>query len=296
MSAGGAGAPRAWVRGPRGIWKEVRLGPAGPVAGRPGGCSGEPGGWLREAVLSAAGVPSVLNGVDLAAVAGGAGAPSVRVRCGASGGWGGGARGEVVAAHARGAPPVEVRVELRALGGKGGFGANLRGAGQKGQKVTNFDACRTLDGRRVRHERAEAELAQWEAEEEQRTLERAAEKHARSVARRGALEDEGTAALGEWRDTAERCAEGAARAVRDALGKRPAEDLAAKVPAAGGGSKRPRVMWGALSGSSDSDSGSSEDDGERPVVIVVDEGPSGSRPLRRRGAGAGSSGQNESEG
>ena len=194
---------------------------------------------------------------------------------------------------------MEVCVELRALGGKGGFGANLRGAGQKGQKVTNFDACRTLDGRRVRHERAEAELAQWEAEEEQRTLERAAEKHARAVARQGALEDEGTAALGEWRDTAERCAEGAAQAVRDALGKRPAEDLAAKPPAAGGGSKRPRVMWGALSGSSDSDSdsddsGSSEGDGERPVVIVVDEGPSGSRPSRRRGAGAGSSGQNES--
>lgn len=205
----------------------------------------------------------------------------------------------MMAAHARGAPPVEVCVELRALGGKGGFGANLRGAGQKGQKVTNFDACRTLDGRRVRHERAEAELAQWEAEEEQRTLERAAEKHARAVARQGALEDEGTAALGEWRDTAERCAEGAAQAVRDALGKRPAEDLAAKPPAAGGGSKRPRVMWGALSGSSDSDSdsddsGSSEGDGERPVVIVVDEGPSGSRPSRRRGAGAGSSGQNES--
>ena len=38
MSAGGgggAGAPRARVRGPRGICKEVRLGPAGPAA-RPG--------------------------------------------------------------------------------------------------------------------------------------------------------------------------------------------------------------------------------------------------------------------
>ena len=239
----------------------------------------------RKAVLAAAGADPAL--------AGGAGPAGLRVRCGGAGGWAGVARG-IAAAHARGAPPAEVEVEVRARGGKGGFGANLRGAGQKGQQVDNFDACRTLDGRRVRHERAEAELAQWEADEGRRALERAAEKRARDLARKGALEEEGAAVAGEWRETAERCAEGAARAVRDALGKRPATEALAERPAAdaagpvGGGSKRPRMAaWGALGDglSSDSDSGSSSDSGSDSEgvspVVVVEEGPSGSRPSRR---------------
>ena len=38
---------------------------------------------------------------------------------------------------------------LRLRGGKGGFGSLLRGAGK--QKLTdNFDACRDLQGRRIR--------------------------------------------------------------------------------------------------------------------------------------------------
>ena len=48
-------------------------------------------------------------------------------------------------------------LRLRVVGGKGGFGAQLRGThtrvGQK--KTTNFDACRDLSGRRLRHVQTE---------------------------------------------------------------------------------------------------------------------------------------------
>nr|WJH19565.1 Replication stress response regulator SDE2 [Euglena gracilis] len=51
---------------------------------------------------------------------------------------------------------------LRLRAGKGGFGSNLRSAGKK-QKgiVTNFDACRDLSGRRIRHVTQEKQLEGW---------------------------------------------------------------------------------------------------------------------------------------
>ena len=47
---------------------------------------------------------------------------------------------------------------LRLLGGKGGFGALLR-SGARGSKTENFDACRDLSGRRLRHVNADKQLA-----------------------------------------------------------------------------------------------------------------------------------------
>ena len=55
-------------------------------------------------------------------------------------------------------------------GGKGGFGAMLRTAGTRGVKTTNFDACRDLNGRRLRHVNAEAQLREWDAQAEERKL------------------------------------------------------------------------------------------------------------------------------
>nr|GMD64131.1 protein SDE2 homolog [Ipomoea batatas] len=51
--------------------------------------------------------------------------------------------------------PVVVNLLLRLRGGKGGFGSLLRGAATKaGQKKTNnFDACRDMSGRRLRHKK-----------------------------------------------------------------------------------------------------------------------------------------------
>ncbi len=56
-----------------------------------------------------------------------------------------------------------VRVMLRLDGGKGGFGAMLRTSGKGGVKTTNFDACRDMNGRRLRHVNAEAKIREWEA-------------------------------------------------------------------------------------------------------------------------------------
>lgn len=47
---------------------------------------------------------------------------------------------------------------LRLVGGKGGFGALLR-SGARGSKTENFDACRDLSGRRLRHVNADKQLA-----------------------------------------------------------------------------------------------------------------------------------------
>ena len=65
---------------------------------------------------------------------------------------------------------AHVEVMLRIEGGKGGFGAMLRTAGAKGIKTTNFDACRDLNGRRLRHVNAEARLREWDAAAEERKL------------------------------------------------------------------------------------------------------------------------------
>jgi len=63
-----------------------------------------------------------------------------------------------------------ITVLLRLMGGKGGFGAMLRTAGARGVKTTNFDACRDLNGRRLRHVNSEAALREWDAQAEARKL------------------------------------------------------------------------------------------------------------------------------
>lgn len=58
-------------------------------------------------------------------------------------------------------PHWTVVVSGRVVGGKGGFGTLLRG--QKGgrKKTRNFDACRDLSGRRIRHSKAMERLTGW---------------------------------------------------------------------------------------------------------------------------------------
>ncbi|KAJ7547863.1 hypothetical protein O6H91_08G107200 [Diphasiastrum complanatum] len=70
-----------------------------------------------------------------------------------------------------------ITVLLRLRGGKGGFGSLLRGAATKaGQKKTsNFDACRDMSGRRLRHVNAEKKLKEWKADVKERELEKVAE-------------------------------------------------------------------------------------------------------------------------
>jgi len=78
---------------------------------------------------------------------------------------------------------MSVQALLRLPGGKGGFGAMLRTAGTKGVKTTNFDACRDLNGRRLRYVNQEAKLREWEAQAEERKQRKQAEKDAARAAR-----------------------------------------------------------------------------------------------------------------
>lgn len=82
---------------------------------------------------------------------------------------------------------ITFNLVLRLLGGKGGFGSLLRGAATKaGQKKTNnFDACRDMSGRRLRHVNAEKKLEEWKAEEEERRLEKIAEDFLKKAAKKG---------------------------------------------------------------------------------------------------------------
>eukprot|EP00899_Mesostigma_viride_P008299 jgi/Mesvir1/17470/Mv08746-RA.1 len=71
----------------------------------------------------------------------------------------------------------------RLLGGKGGFGSLLRGAGATGKKTTNFDACRDLGGRRLRHVNAEKNLQKWKGDRKERDLEKVALKYCKKIAK-----------------------------------------------------------------------------------------------------------------
>lgn len=66
-------------------------------------------------------------------------------------------------------PHDHVVVHYRLLGGKGGFGALLRGLGRDPSKlVDNYDACRDISGRRLRHVTAETKLKDWKRREAER--------------------------------------------------------------------------------------------------------------------------------
>lgn len=73
-------------------------------------------------------------------------------------------------------PGATVHLTFSLLGGKGGFGALLRGSG-RAALTDNFDACRDLSGRRLRHVNAEKKLQEWAAEAQERQLEKVALQH-----------------------------------------------------------------------------------------------------------------------
>ncbi len=64
-------------------------------------------------------------------------------------------------------------MHLKARGGKGGFGSLLRGQPPKKQMTNNFDACRDLTGRRLRHTLQARRMAEWaeKKEEEEKRIE-----------------------------------------------------------------------------------------------------------------------------
>ncbi|RCV26760.1 hypothetical protein SETIT_5G272200v2 [Setaria italica] len=172
---------------------------------------------------------------------------------------------------------------LRLRGGKGGFGSLLRGAASKaGQKKTsNFDACRDINGRRLRHVNAERRLEEWKAEAADRQLEKLAEdfikKKAKEAGRgKGPSAAEVDKYLEKFRKDAEICVNAVEESVRASLGKR----KTAPKPPPGADSKKLRIWLGKNKVEDDeSDSDSDEDDEDREgdegtdaKSIVLDDG------------------------
>ncbi|KAL6951930.1 hypothetical protein U1Q18_046491, partial [Sarracenia purpurea var. burkii] len=113
---------------------------------------------------------------------------------------------------------------LRLRGGKGGFGSLLRGAATKaGQKKTNnFDACRDMSGRRLRHVNAEKKLEEWREEAEERRLEKVAEdfikKKAKAAVKKGGGSGDAEKYVEKYREDSTKCMEEVEKSVREAIG------------------------------------------------------------------------------
>lgn len=66
-------------------------------------------------------------------------------------------------------PDIILKIELRGSlkGGKGGFGSLLRRIKPKAKDDQNYEACRDLSGRRLRHVNNEQRLKEWEQAQKQ---------------------------------------------------------------------------------------------------------------------------------
>uniref|UniRef100_A0A0D9V468 Uncharacterized protein n=1 Tax=Leersia perrieri TaxID=77586 RepID=A0A0D9V468_9ORYZ len=188
----------------------------------------------------------------------------------------------VLASYADGQFPSATAL-LRLRGGKGGFGSLLRGAASKaGQKKTsNFDACRDINGRRLRHVNAERRLEEWKAEAADRQLEKLAEnfikKKAKEAGRRGVKAVEVDKYLEKYRKDAESCVNAVEESVRASLGKR---KTVAK-PRSGEDAKKLKIWMGKKKveedesdSDSDSDSDMDDDEGTDTKSIILDDGNS----------------------
>lgn len=118
--------------------------------------------------------------------------------------------------------PSTVHLLLRLRGGKGGFGSLLRGAATKAgqKKMNNFDACRDMSGRRLRHVNAEKKMEEWLAEEKERKLEKVAEefikKKLKTVKKAGGG-DGAEKYVEKYRKDSAKCMEDVDKSVRESL-------------------------------------------------------------------------------
>ncbi|XP_066312318.1 uncharacterized protein [Miscanthus floridulus] len=165
---------------------------------------------------------------------------------------------------------------LRLRGGKGGFGSLLRGAASKaGQKKTsNFDACRDINGRRLRHVNAERRLEEWKAEAADRQLEKLAENFIKKKAKEAGRGGGPSAAevdkyLEKYRKDAEICVNAVEESVRASLRKR----KTAPKPPSGADAKKLKNWLGknkVEEDESDSDSYVDDESADAKSVVVDD--------------------------
>ncbi|KAL4447761.1 hypothetical protein ABPG75_004980 [Micractinium tetrahymenae] len=194
---------------------------------------------------------------------------------------------------------------LRLRGGKGGFGSLLRGAGK--QKLTdNFDACRDLQGRRVRHKTAAQKLEEWQAEAKERELEKVAQRHLKELAKKQQLEQRQQVDVVEVRQQHQQNLSGVLSAVHDALASGTAAAAAAAAPAAGkrrpplppGGAKKRRIdplaALDELSSDQEEEGEGEESEGEEEQEVggeaVPAAGKGGAAEEEREGEAAAASG------
>ncbi|KAL7590967.1 uncharacterized protein LOC111894558 [Lactuca sativa] len=178
--------------------------------------------------------------------------------------------------------PSTVHLLLRLRGGKGGFGSLLRGAATKAgqKKMNNFDACRDMSGRRLRHVNAEKKMEEWLAEEKERKLEKVAEefikKKVKTVKKAGGG-DGAEKYVEKYRKDSAKCMEDVDKSVRESLagGFRKSKRTVAGIDVEdGSGSKSKKLkIWMGKRKVDDSDSDSdemdeedSDDENEKSVV------------------------------
>lgn len=113
----------------------------------------------------------------------------------------------------------------RLRGGKGGFGSLLRGSGAAQKKTTNFDACRDMSGRRMRHVNAEKKLKEWRQEASERKLEKVAQDYIKKLARDKKQEAQEAAVAGSIKEISHETMDRVAEAVKLGMQKSKLSDL-----------------------------------------------------------------------
>ncbi|KAL6557138.1 hypothetical protein OROMI_017488 [Orobanche minor] len=210
--------------------------------------------------------------------------------------------------------PAVVHLLLRLRGGKGGFGSLLRGAATKaGQKKTNnFDACRDMSGRRLRHVNAEKKLEEWRAEAEERRLEKMAEeyikKKTKEVVKSGSNGgDSAEKYVAKYREDSAKCMEEVERSVRESIKGLVSLKRKCDTEESESDCKRLKIWFGKRKmGDSDSEDDSDEEDNEDQKYVIIDtrslsnsskegEGNSGSVTCSKLGQGLSGSGSEQED-
>ena len=190
---------------------------------------------------------------------------------------------------------------LKLAGGKGGFGALLRGAANSAGTTTNFDACRDLSGRRLRHVNGEKKIIEFAKHAHERELEATAQAYINrkdsqikrkfddiEEAEKARYKEETRAAIENVTDAVQGGLMQAKQLDEDAR-KKQAEESAREAVAM----KRMNNMWG-VGGNSDSDDSDSDLDEEdlvkaglMPTIKRFRGGGGGSGSGSGSGSGAG---------
>lgn len=158
-----------------------------------------------------------------------------------------------------------LNLSLRLPGGKGGFGSLLRGAATKaGQKKTsNFEACRDMSGRRLRHVNAERRLEEWKEEEEGRKLEKMAAdfiKKKTKTGKKGVGDGETSMYVEKYREESAKCVAVVEESVKEAFKNRKR-----KVLSDGADAKRLMIWMGKRKSDADMNGVSSEDEDDEEI-------------------------------